>query len=88
MPDPTTVNAPLSIVEEDALEDWLAVADISDYIESRLRPTMVELEQRLGEVLGRRISGQSRRPAGDRPHRSARSLVRAATKTTAHSCAK
>ncbi|MCC6303146.1 MAG: DUF1631 family protein [Gammaproteobacteria bacterium] len=39
--------AELSLVEEDVLDDWLAVSDIANHIESRQQREMGELEQRL-----------------------------------------
>lgn len=44
--------AKLSLVEEDVLDDWLAVSDIANYIESRQQREMNELEQRLGLLYG------------------------------------
>ncbi|MGE0372564.1 MAG: DUF1631 family protein [Gammaproteobacteria bacterium] len=42
----------LSLVEEDVLDDWLAVSDIANHIESRQQGEMNELEQRLSLLYG------------------------------------
>lgn len=51
--------ARLSLVEEDVLDDWLAVSDIANHIESRLQREMSELEQRLGLLYGLAIDREN-----------------------------
>nr|AQQ74499.1 hypothetical protein [uncultured bacterium] len=53
-----TTSANLSLVDEEELEDWLLVTDLSSQIESQLQRVLIELERRLAEVLGRPLRRQ------------------------------
>lgn len=76
-PAEKTGNAPgqavakLSLVEEDVLDDWLAVADIANHIESRQQGELNNLEQRLSQLHGTAIDKEMN-PLG--PHAFARSF--------------
>lgn len=66
-PTMKTTSAPapakLSLVEEDALNDWLAVSDIANHVESRRHMELAELEQRLTYLYGTDI-GKENNPFG------------------------
>lgn len=61
----------LSLVEEDVLDDWLAVSDIANHIESRLQRELSDLERRLSQLHGAAVDKETN-PLG--PYAFARSF--------------
>ncbi|MBK9130496.1 MAG: DUF1631 family protein [Gammaproteobacteria bacterium] len=51
-PDADKTQTKLSLVEEDVLDDWLAVSDIANFVESRQQSEIGALEQRLSLLYG------------------------------------
>ncbi|MCC6208443.1 MAG: DUF1631 family protein [Gammaproteobacteria bacterium] len=49
----------LSLVEEDVLDDWLAISDIANFIESRQQRELSEIEQRLSLLYGAAVNKEN-----------------------------
>lgn len=68
---PGVAAAKLSLVEEDVLDDWLAVSDIANHIESRQHRELNNLERRLSHLYGTAVDKEMN-PLG--PYAFARSF--------------